>query len=200
MTAPAPRYERMPLEAYFTPPHAVLSLCRSPAWALLDGLGVWEPCCGDGQIVNVVKHYAPRVVATDIHDHGCPGWSWRDFSSFGPREHPPEGCRAIITNLPYGGKDNPGLGDRLALAALDHPEIDTVALLFPIHWSAGPTRAGLVNRSTYRAKIELRKRLVWTNIKASHDKRRNRPKHHFAWYVWSRLSRPLPITPVVFHS
>lgn len=60
---------------------------------------VWEPCCGAGAISIVMKRRGYDVTSTDIADHGF-GAAGVDFLSC---RAVPEGCRAIVTNPPYGG-------------------------------------------------------------------------------------------------
>jgi hypothetical protein len=59
---------------------------------------VWEPCCGDGAMARVLERAGHKVVATDLVDRGF-GRGGVDFfacTAF------PAGCRAMVTNPPYG--------------------------------------------------------------------------------------------------
>ena len=77
----------------------------TPAWvteALLRHVTlrgpVWEPCCGDGAIARVSESRGHLVEATDLGDRGY-GRGGVDFFACGAV---PDGCRAIVTNPPYG--------------------------------------------------------------------------------------------------
>lgn len=60
---------------------------------------VWEPACGAGHIVNVLRERGHEVYATDIVDRGCPDFLQWDF--LWEFESNPAGDVDIITNPPY---------------------------------------------------------------------------------------------------
>ena len=60
---------------------------------------MWEPACGAGHIVNVLRELGHEVSATDIVDRGCPDSCVQDFLwEFDDGEI---GDVDIITNPPY---------------------------------------------------------------------------------------------------
>jgi hypothetical protein len=74
MLDPACQTKRAPLadrgdDLYETPPVAVRALLAVES--LPDT--VWEPACGPGVIVGVLRDSGHRVYATDLVDHGCRG-------------------------------------------------------------------------------------------------------------------------------
>jgi hypothetical protein len=83
-------------ELYETPPeatHALLQAERIPHC-------VWEPCCGPGAIVRVLRGASHRVIATDLVDYGSrdqdhSGW---DFLL---ERRVPDGVEMILTNGPF---------------------------------------------------------------------------------------------------
>ena len=80
---------------YETPAEAVLALLKA------EGLptSVWEPACGAGAIVRVLRESGVRVHATDLVDRGCPASeSGIDFLL---AQRAPDGVEAIVTNPPY---------------------------------------------------------------------------------------------------
>ena len=85
-------------DLYETPPEATLALLRA------ENLPhrIWEPACGRGAIVNVLRAAGYEVVATDLVNYGPPitppGYYGRDFLM---ERKAPDGCEAIITNPPY---------------------------------------------------------------------------------------------------
>lgn len=60
---------------------------------------VWEPACGAGHIVNVLRERGHEVCATDIVDRGCPDSSVLDF--LWEFSAAPMGDVDIMTNPPY---------------------------------------------------------------------------------------------------
>jgi hypothetical protein len=67
-------YERQDQEFYPTPAwvtEALLRRVRLPK-------GVWEPCCGDGAMAQVLEALGHPVVGTDLVDRGY-GETGRDF-------------------------------------------------------------------------------------------------------------------------
>ena len=55
-------------DLYETPPEAVRALLR------VESLpeSVWEPACGRGSIVGILRATGHQVYATDLVDYGCP--------------------------------------------------------------------------------------------------------------------------------
>ena len=91
-------FERRARDAYWT-----------ESWvtgALLDAVRirgpVWEPACGRGDMVEVLRGRGHRVLASDIEGHGFPDAFRYDFLS-GPLVALPANFwpRAIVTNPPY---------------------------------------------------------------------------------------------------
>jgi hypothetical protein len=85
-------------DLYETPPEATLALLR------VERLPhrIWEPACGRGAIVTVLRAAGHDVVASDIEDYGipitAPGYWGRDF--FLEHSAPP-GTQLILSNPPY---------------------------------------------------------------------------------------------------
>ena len=79
---------------------------------------IWEPCCGEGRIVNRLRHYGYEVLGTDIRinpKHNCLMFSPSDNYTF------------IITNPPFSLKGK--MARRFI--ELDKP----FAILVPGDWS-----------------------------------------------------------------
>ena len=87
-------YNRQAEDFYSTPDWVTRCLLSQ----IVLGGPVWEPCCGDGAIARVIAGAGHSVVATDLADYGF-GTAGVDF--FSCREFP-AGCRALVTNPPYG--------------------------------------------------------------------------------------------------
>ena len=62
-------------------------------------LTVWEPACGPGAIVGILRASGRAVVATDLVEYGCPdSLSGVDFLM---ETAAPSGVPAIVTNPPF---------------------------------------------------------------------------------------------------
>src|SRR5258708_40298482 len=82
-------------DLYETPPVAVHALLRVEPLPKV----IWEPACGPGSIVRVLRGANYRVYASDLENYGCPDSDSRvDFLM--ERSHP-HGVEAIVTNPPY---------------------------------------------------------------------------------------------------
>jgi hypothetical protein len=82
-------------DCYGTPPVAVEALLR------VEQLPhrLWEPCCGHGNIVDVLRAHGHEVIGSDLIDYGRPDFfSRRDFLL---EWKAPDGCECIITNPPF---------------------------------------------------------------------------------------------------
>src|SRR6516162_4729374 len=82
-------------DLYETPAVAVTALLERETLASV----VWEPACGPGAIVGVLRAAGHTVIATDLNDWGCPDSEARRNFLFEQRA--PDGCECIITNPPY---------------------------------------------------------------------------------------------------
>jgi hypothetical protein len=60
---------------------------------------VWEPACGPGAIVRVLREAGHDVIASDLVDYGCPESS--RGVDFLMETTAPDGVEAIITNPPF---------------------------------------------------------------------------------------------------
>lgn len=83
-------------DLYESPPEAVAALLRAEVLPLT----IWEPACGLGSIVRVLRDAGHQVYATDLVDYESPdqdnhGW---DFLS---ERQLPIGVQAIVTNPPF---------------------------------------------------------------------------------------------------
>lgn len=102
---------------------------------LADTGTIWEPACGQGQLVRRLQQIAPTI-ASDIAPL-CPDALTLDFLNDRSIESVP-GCRAIITNPPYNGK----MKDAFLRQAFHHWEHRGIpfALLLPFTALEGQAR------------------------------------------------------------
>ena len=144
-------FPRSPGEYYGTPGWITRALLVSEA--LPDRL--WEPCAGDGKMVDVLRQHGRHVVASDIEPRG-EGIEQRDFLAAGSV---PEGVAAIVTNPPWDSRG------RLSTAVVRHalrlmaPGHGLVAMLVPLAWDAAKSRRDLFMQPSYVAEVALLDRM-----------------------------------------
>jgi hypothetical protein len=85
-------------DLYQTPVVAVAALLRHERLPHQ----LWDPCCGPGNIVNVLRAAGHDVVATDLVNYGVPitppGYYGVDFLM---EREAPDGCEGIVMNPPF---------------------------------------------------------------------------------------------------
>ena len=179
----------------------------TPAWvtaALLKHVRlrgpVWEPCCGDGAIAQVVAEHQYDVVATDLADRRF-GRSGVDF--FACQEFP-EGCRAMVTNPLYGDGGSERRASNASkgmLRFIRHALVLTekangqLALLVRFQWIAGKRAASLISSGPLDSVIVLTRRIRWFDM----GERTNSGQHHHAWLVFD-FQRGGLLPPVMIFS
>jgi hypothetical protein len=161
-------------DLYETPAVAVEALLR------VESLPhrIWEPACGRGAIVNVLRAHGHEVVATDLVDYGipitAPGYYRVDFLL----EHKtPNGCEAIVTNPPF----------KLANEFVEHAlELcPRVVMLLRLAFLESERRSPILDSGTLARVHIFRKRLPtmhrdgWSGRKANSGMA-------FAWFCWDR--------------
>jgi hypothetical protein len=164
----------------------------TPAWvteALLRHIHfrgpIWEPCCGDGAMSNVLGRHGYTVVSTDIaaRGFGTPGIDFLACRTV------PEGCRSIVTNPPYGDSGSHAGQSRSPTAMLNflrHALMLTasvqgqLALLVRLQWIAGQRAAEVMSAAPFAAVVVLTRRILW--FERGED---TKPaQHHHAWVVF----------------
>jgi hypothetical protein len=174
----------------------------TPAWVtecLLSNVTlrgpVWEPCCGDGAVAKVLQAAGHDVVATDLVDRGF-GRGGVDI--FGVSRMP-DGCRALVTNPPYGDGGVRGRGGKASAQMLAFTEQalrlarradGQLALLVRFQWIAGKRVALLLSEAAMRSIIVLTRRIKWFD----HQGFTNTGQHHHAW-IFFDFSAPPPQRP-----
>ena len=156
-------YDRKVLDFYATPDWVTEALLRHVQFRAR----VWEPCCGTGAITGVLKRHGYDVISTDITDHGF-GTPGVDFLSC---QGMPDGCRALVTNPPYGTNAPSQNGQEKSSMAMlrfvDHALRLTesvqgqLALLVRFQWVAGQRAAALMSAGPFAAVIALTHRIQW---------------------------------------
>lgn len=175
-------YRRQAHDFYATPEWVTEALLRHVRFRGQ----VWEPCCGGGAISTVLQRHGYHVTSTDIADHGF-GTPGVDFLAC---RAVPGGCRALVTNPPYGNDSRVGDSEekspRAMLHFVDHALRLTagvrgqLALLVRFQWVAGKRAAALMSAGPFSAVIALTRRITWFDRGAL-----TKPsQHHHAWVVF----------------
>jgi hypothetical protein len=159
-------------DLYETPPEAVHSLLRVESLPSV----IWEPACGPGAIVRVLRLYGATVYATDLVDYDSPdqdesGW---DFLL---EQQLPIGVEAIVTNPPFKNA-----GEFVAHALHLCPK---VYMLLRLAFIESAKRTPILDNGTlarvhvYRKRLPMMHRAGWEGRKANSGMA-------FAWFVWDR--------------
>jgi hypothetical protein len=157
-------------DCYETPDVAVQALLRTEKLPR----DVWEPACGSGNIVRVLRAAGHHVVATDLYAYGCDSSaSGIDFLS---GKFIPVGG-AIVTNPPYQHAQE-FVEKALALSPL-------VIMLLRMAFYESLRRSNILDNGklsrihVFANRLPMMHRKGWNGPKAS-------SAMTFAWFVWDR--------------
>jgi hypothetical protein len=165
-------YAERGVDCYETPPAAVRALLDVEQ---ITG-PIWEPACGPGAIVRVLREAGHSVVATDLLDYGCPDST--GGVDFLLQEHAPKGVRTILTNPPFMHADE---FVRHALTL-----VPRVVMLLRLAFLEGQNRSDIIDGGqfvrfyVFRNRLEPMHRHGWDGPKIESN------AIAFAWYVWDR--------------
>lgn len=186
-------YERNERDFYPTPANVTHALCRM----LLDksmiapSAVIWEPACGDGQMVRVLKDYFAGVIATDIVPLEGSGGFEANFLNSTPKLP----FTAIITNPPFGE-----MIDAFMKRALTHlrnrdSKCDLVAFVARHELDCGVKRNKYFRDCPeFAAKITLTWRPRWIADSTGS------PRHNYAVFVWMRKELHTPLEPRLYYA
>jgi len=157
-------------------------LYETPAGAVHALLGVeqlpqstWEPACGPGAIVKVLREAGHCVVASDLNDWNCPV-SERGID-FLMETRPPSGVECIVTNPPYR------LAEDFVAHALDL--VPRVVMLLRSAFYESERRTPILESGSlariwaFRNRLPMMHRNGWTGPRASSS-------IPFAWFVFDK--------------
>ena len=159
-------------DLYETPAVAVEALLRVEALPHI----IWEPACGPGAIVNVLREHGHHVIATDLVDYGCPDSQSRiDFLM-----EVPQLVGAIVTNPPFK------LAEEFVAKAL--ALCPRVIMLLRLAFLESERRCAILDNGmlarvhVFRKRLPMMHRGGWQGRKANSGMA-------FAWFVWDRAHR-----------
>jgi hypothetical protein len=159
-------------DLYETPPEAVRALLV--AEPLPDV--IWEPACGPGSIVRVLRSTGRQVYATDLVDYDSPdqdqaGWDFLMETQL------PIGVKAIVSNPPFkNGAEFVAKG--LALCP-------KVIMLLRLAFLESAARSDILDGGqlarvhVFRNRLPMMHRDGWDGPKSTNTMA-------FAWFVWDR--------------
>lgn len=141
---------------------------------------IWEPACGRGAIVNVLRGVRRIIIASDLVDYSVPitppGYWGRNFLD---QTSPPLGCDGggIVTNPPYQ------LADQFVRHAIRL--VPYVAMLLRLAFLESVRRTDILEGGqlarvhVFRNRLPMLHRDGWAGP-------RNSSATAFAWFVWER--------------
>jgi len=136
---------------------------------------LWEPACGNGRIVDVLRAHGHEVIGSDLIDYGRPDFfSRRDFLM---ERKAPDGCEAIVTNPPYK------LVEQFVQHALELSPLVVMLLRLAFYESDRRTHilenCGLKRILVFRKRLPMMHRAGWEGHKANSGMA-------FCWMLWDR--------------
>lgn len=157
-------------DLYESPPEAVHALLRVEQF---EGR-IWEPACGPGAIVRVLRKHGHDVLATDLVDYASPDQDEHGLDFLFPTELRAD---AIVTNPPF----------KLAaeFAALAINRAPKVAMLLRLAFLESDRRTEILERAGLARVHVFRKRLPMMH-RAGWEGRTANSGMAFAWFVWER--------------
>ena len=166
-------------DLYETPPVAVAALLRCERLPSR----LWEPACGHGNIVDVLRTHGHEVIGSDLVDYGRPDCFWR--RDFLLERKVPDGCEGIVTNPPFK------LAEEFVAHAIDLcPRVAMLLRLAFFEAGAGPTKKAVLRRYVldehpparihcFRRRLPMMHRENWKGRKANSGMA-------FCWMFWDR--------------
>ena len=158
-------------DLYETPPEATRALMR----AVCLPKNIWEPACGPGAIVSVLRAAKHRVVATDLVDYGCPdSQAGVDFLM---EYRAAEGCDTIVSNFPYK------LNDEFVRHGLSLCSV--VICLSRLSYLEGAKRSDIIDGHLSRVLVGI-ERLPMMHRDGWDGPKVKSGAMQFAWFVFTR--------------
>jgi hypothetical protein len=159
-------------DLYESPPEAVYALLKAEKLPPV----VWEPACGPGVIVRILRAAGHTVYATDLVDYASPdqdesGW---DFLF---EQQVPLGVQAIVTNPPYKNA-NEFVAHGLSLCP-------RVIMLLRLAFIEGQRRSTILDNG-HLARVHVFRNRLPTMHRAGWEGPKESSAMAFAWFVWDR--------------
>lgn len=162
-------------DLYQTPPEATAALLRAEKLPHR----IWEPACGPGSIVRVLRDAGHDVFASDLVDYGSEAQDHSGWDFLFPAADAPE-VDAIVTNPPFK------LAGEFVERSLERAPL--VAMLLRLAFIESTKRAPILDRGMLARVHVFRNRLPMMHREgrgAAVDKTASSALA-FAWFVWDR--------------
>jgi hypothetical protein len=136
---------------------------------------LWEPACGPGRILDVLRAAGHQVIGSDLVDYDRSDCFWR--RDFLMERKAPEGCQGIVTNPPFK------LAEQFVAHALDLCPL--VIMLLRLAFFESERRCGILEGRglarihVFRKRLPQMHRAGWQGPKVNSGMA-------FCWMVWSR--------------
>lgn len=159
-------------DLYETPDVAVEALLRAENIPQC----VWEPACGPGAIVRVLRRAGRTVYATDLVDYASPDQDESGWDFLLERQLP-IGVEAIVTNPPFKNAE-PFVAKALELAPV-------AVMLLRLAFLESERRRGILDNGQlarvhiFRNRLPMMHRDGWQGNKSTSTTA-------FGWFVWRR--------------
>lgn len=161
-------------DLYETPAVAVRSLLAHEALPHV----IWEPACGPGSIVGVLRAAGHVVIATDLVDYGCPdSIARRDFLF---EREALAGCECIVTNPPFKNAE--------AFVERARELVPKTVMLLRLAFLESERRRIILDRGDLARVYVFRNRLPMMHRagRGTQIAKTNSSAMAFAWFVWDR--------------
>jgi len=147
---------------------------------------IWEPACGDGAIVKVLRAHGCDVAATDLVDRGFPG-ATVGFDFLWGSSHGLDA--AVVTNPPFK------LAEQFVQQWCTRlPASPRLCLLLKLSFLQGASRTPWLFSETPLARVHvIAKRITFDGKRADGTPYDSNFMDAFAWFVWDRSHRGAPI-------
>jgi len=154
---------------------------------------IWEPSCGNGALVLPLRNRGYEVIASDLHDWGCPdSHPHIDFFSQRTTEIadliPDDGRFGIVTNPPFGGVEE-YIERAVGLAPY-------VALLLRLAFLESEGRMNWFPHVGLRRVHVIGERLPIMHRHGYEGPKLSNAGMCFAWYIFERGKRPIRQVPI----
>jgi len=142
---------------------------------------IWEPACGPGAIVRILREAGHIVTATDLVDYGCP--DSRGGVDFLKVESAPDDVECIVTNPPYR------IANEFAAKALEL--VPRVILLLRLNFLEALSRTDILDDGRLAWVYPFIRRLPHMH-RDSWDRPKTGSAMALAWFRWDRNHRGPP--------
>lgn len=163
-------------DLYETPACAIRALLKAEQ---ING-PIWEPACGPGAIVTMLRAAGHCVIATDLVDRGCPNSTGGVNFLEQQRAPDDDDVELVLTNPPYRHA-NKFVRHALTLAP-------RVMMLLPLRFLEGVRRSDILDNGTL-ARVHVFKNRLPMMHRAGWQGRRASSQLAFAWLVWDQAHR-----------